>query len=37
MDGRKKKISVVIPCYNSEKTITGILKAAVDTIQKDGR
>ncbi|MDE7312176.1 MAG: glycosyltransferase family 2 protein [Eubacterium sp.] len=37
MDTRKEKISFVIPCYNSERSIAGLLKAAVETIQEDGR
>ncbi len=37
MDGRKEKLSFVVPCYNSERSIAGLVKAAVETIQKDGR
>ena len=31
------KLSVVIPCYNSEKSIQKIVNSCVDTITKDGR
>ena len=33
----KKKISVVIPCYKSEKTIASVIKRTEDTIINDGR
>lgn len=32
-----KKISVVIPCYYSEKTIKNVVFRVIDTIEKDGR
>ena len=33
----KKKLSVVIPCYYSEKSLASVVKDAVSTIEKDGR
>jgi len=33
----KKKLSVVIPCYYSEKSLGSVVKDAVSTIEKDGR
>jgi undecaprenyl-phosphate 4-deoxy-4-formamido-L-arabinose transferase len=34
--GSSMKLSVVIPCYCSEKTIRGVVEEAIDTIRKRG-
>lgn len=32
-----KKLSFVIPCYRSEKTISGVVSEIITTVEKDGR